>query len=72
MMITGVHIDPLTDSPVRWRVENSWVSFHFLLFAGRRTHSTAPTESDLPLWCTQGPDACNKGSVPTRLSFLSQ
>lgn len=24
MMITGVHIDLLTDSPVRWRVENSW------------------------------------------------
>ncbi|GAA5883621.1 hypothetical protein JCM3774_001850 [Rhodotorula dairenensis] len=24
MMITGVHLDPATDLPVRWRVENSW------------------------------------------------
>ncbi|ODV76648.1 peptidase C1B, bleomycin hydrolase [Suhomyces tanzawaensis NRRL Y-17324] len=24
MVITGVHIDPLTNEPVRWKIENSW------------------------------------------------
>ncbi|GAA5978804.1 hypothetical protein JCM10908_004493 [Rhodotorula pacifica] len=24
MMLTGVHVDPITNLPVRWRVENSW------------------------------------------------
>lgn len=24
MVITGVHIDPITNKPVRWKIENSW------------------------------------------------
>ena len=24
MVITGVHIDPQTNKPVRWKIENSW------------------------------------------------
>lgn len=24
MVITGVHVDPETNKPVRWKIENSW------------------------------------------------
>lgn len=59
MMFTGVHIDPLSKLPVRWRVENSWVSHSELTRAEVQKH---PSDWLTPLpYISQGAGSVQQG-----------